>query len=50
MQTGDRYFRWRHVFLLVLFLLSLYYLYRAVTYRFIVPGRMGPPNPVGPAW
>jgi uncharacterized membrane protein len=40
----------RRVFLLCLFLLSLYYLYRAVNYRFIVPGRMGPPNPIGEAW
>lgn len=33
-----------------LFLLSLYYLYRAVSYRFGVPGRMGPPNPIAPGW
>jgi hypothetical protein len=33
-----------------LFLLSLYYLYRAVSYRFVVPGRMGPPNPIAPAF
>ena len=42
--------RWVQVLLLGLFCLSLYYLYRAVNYRFIVPGRMGPPNPIEPAW
>ena len=25
-----------------------YHLYRAVNYRFLVPGRMGPPNPIAP--
>ena len=33
-----------------MFALSLYYLYRAVNYRFVVPGRMGPPNPIAPGW
>jgi hypothetical protein len=41
---------WRHIVVGGLFLLSLYYLYRAVSYRFGVPGRMGPPNPIGPGW
>jgi hypothetical protein len=42
--------RLKQLLLLALFLLSLYYLYRAVNYRFVVPGRMGPPNPISAAW
>jgi hypothetical protein len=42
--------RLRYLLLGALFAVSLYYLYRAVNYRFIVPGRMGPPNPISPAW
>lgn len=42
--------RWKYWVLLGLFGLSLYYLYRAVNYRFLVPGRMGPPNPIAPGW
>ncbi len=45
-----RTWRWGHLAVLGLFLLSLYYFYRAVNYRFLVPGRMGPPNPIGPSW
>jgi hypothetical protein len=41
---------WKHVFQAALFLLSLYYLYRAVSYRFLVPGRLGPPNPISTGW
>jgi hypothetical protein len=41
---------WNYVLLAALFLLSLYYFYRAVTYRFVVPGRLGPPNPIGTGW
>ena len=40
----------RNLLLAGLFLLSLYYLYRAVSYRFVVPGRMGPPNPIAPGF
>ena len=50
MQTGRRRPNLKHLLLLALLLLSLYYLYRAVHYRFVVPGRMGPPNPIAPAW
>jgi uncharacterized membrane protein len=39
-----------HLVVVGLFLLSLYYLYRALNYRFGVPGRMGPPNPISPVW
>lgn len=42
--------RWAQVLVMGLFLLSLYYLHRAVQYRFIVPGRLGPPNPIAPGW
>jgi len=42
--------RWKQILLFALFILSLYYLYRAVNYRFVVPGRMGPPNPISAAW
>lgn len=49
-RTLPRPYTGRNLLLTGLFLLSLYYLYRAVTYRFITPGRMGPPNPIGPAW
>lgn len=45
-----RSWQWRDALLLCLFLLSLYYLYRAVSYRFLVPGQLGPPNPIGAAW
>jgi uncharacterized membrane protein len=41
---------WKHVFQAALFLLSLYYFYRAVSYRFLVPGRLGPPNPISTGW
>ena len=41
---------WRHFFVGSLFLLSLYYLYRAINYRFGVPGRLGPPNPIATGW
>jgi uncharacterized membrane protein len=41
---------WKHLFVGGLFLLSLYYLYRAIGYRFGVPGRLGPPNPIGTGW
>lgn len=50
MLTALRSARPRHLVVGGLFLLSLYYLYRAVTYRFGVPGRMGPPNPIAPGW
>lgn len=41
---------WKRVLLASLFLLSLYYFYRAVSYRFVAPGRLGPPNPIGAGW
>jgi len=50
MPSVQRSHKWRHLVVGGLFLLSLYYLYRAVSYRFGVPGRMGPPNPIGPVW
>jgi hypothetical protein len=50
MLTTPRMHKGRDLFLAGLFLLSLYYLYRAVSYRFAVPGRMGPPNPIGSGW
>jgi hypothetical protein len=50
MPTVQRSHKWRHLVVGGLCLLSLYYLYRAVSYRFGVPGRMGPPNPIGPVW
>jgi len=50
MHTAPATHRWRYFLLAGLFLLSLYYLYRAVNYRFVVPGRMGPPNPLRPGW
>lgn len=48
--TVVRSSRWRYLVVASLFALSLYYLYRAVNYRFVVPGRMGPPNPIAPGW
>lgn len=50
MQTASRRQSLRNLLLLAVLLLRLYYLYRAVHYRFVVPGRMGPPNPIAPAW
>jgi hypothetical protein len=50
MPTPQHPYKWRHLVVGGLFLLSLYYLYRAVSYRFGVPGRIGPPNPIGPVW
>lgn len=50
MNTTLQTHKWRHLAVSGLFLLSLYYLYRAVSYRFGVPGRMGPPNPIAPIW
>jgi hypothetical protein len=50
MNIAPRPNTWRNLLLAALFLLSLYYLYRAVNYRFVVPGRMGPPNPISPGW
>ena len=50
MKRPARILTWKHVFQAALFLLSLYYLYRAVSYRFLVPGRLGPPNPISTGW
>ena len=50
MKHPARMLTWKHVFQAALFLLSLYYLYRAVSYRFLVPGRLGPPNPISTGW
>lgn len=50
MQEPVRPLPWKNVLLAALFLLSLYYFYRAVNYRFITPGRLGPPNPIANAW
>ena len=50
MKIAPRPNTWRNLLLAALFLLSLYYLYRAVNYRFVEPGRMGPPNPISPGW
>jgi uncharacterized membrane protein len=49
-QSTSRRLSWQALWLLALLLLGLYYLYRAVNYRFGVPGRIGPPNPIAPAW
>ena len=50
MKHPARMLTWKHVFQAALFLLSLYYFYRAVSYRFLVPGRLGPPNPISTGW
>jgi len=50
MHTAMQLRRLRRPAFIALVLLSLYYLYRAVSYRFGVPGRMGPPNPIAPEW
>lgn len=50
MPNPQRSHLWKHLFVGGLFLLSLYYLYRAISYRFGVPGRLGPPNPIGTGW
>ncbi len=50
MSSSAPTFRWKHLLLVALVLLSLYYFYRAVSFRFGVPGRLGPPNPIGVGW
>lgn len=42
MSTSRRSPVWFYLFLSILVSLSLYYLYRAISFRFLVPGRLGP--------